>query len=70
MTLALVVPRDKADLPSKEDIYDILLKDFAKWQLPDDVVFVEAIPKTSVGKFDKKVIREAYKEYKLPEAVK
>jgi fatty-acyl-CoA synthase len=65
--LALVVPRDKADLPSKEEIYEILLKDFAKWQLPDDVVFVESIPKTSVGKFDKKVIREAYKEYKLPE---
>ncbi|MEO8609270.1 MAG: long-chain fatty acid--CoA ligase [Chloroflexota bacterium] len=68
--LALVVPRSKDDLPSKDEIYEILLKDFAKWQLPDDVVFVEAIPKTSVGKFDKKVIREAYKEYKLPEAVK
>ena len=27
---------------------------FAKWQLPDDVVFVEEIPLTSTGKIDKK----------------
>ena len=30
----------------------------AKWWLPDEVVFIEAVPKTSVGKFDKKVLRE------------
>ena len=30
---------------------------FAKWQLPDQILFVEAIPKTSVGKLDKKRIR-------------
>jgi fatty-acyl-CoA synthase len=38
-----------------------------KWQLPDDIVFVEAIPKTSVGKFDKKVLRVEYANYRLPE---
>ena len=38
----------------------------AKWWLPDEIKFVEAIPKTSVGKFDKKVIREQYKDYVLP----
>ena len=32
----------------------------ARWWLPDDVEFVEAIPKTSVGKFDKKVLRAKY----------
>ena len=64
--LALVVPRVKDDPPSKADIYDLLAKHFAKWQLPDDVVFVDAIAKTSVGKFDKKVIRETYKKYELP----
>jgi len=47
---------------TKEDIVAHLAKKFAKWQLPDEVVFVEAIPKTSVGKFDKKVIREQYKD--------
>ncbi|MBX3084115.1 MAG: long-chain fatty acid--CoA ligase [Anaerolineae bacterium] len=64
--LALVVPRAKDDPPNKTDIYELLTKHFAKWQLPDDVVFVESIAKTSVGKFDKKVLREAYKEYHLP----
>jgi fatty-acyl-CoA synthase len=29
----------------------------AKWWLPEDVVFIDAVPKTSVGKFDKKVLR-------------
>ena len=38
----------------------------AKWWLPDEIAFVEAIPKTSVGKFDKKVIRQQYKDYVLP----
>jgi fatty-acyl-CoA synthase len=36
--------------------------------LPDDVIFIEAVPKTSVGKFDKKVLRAQYKDYKLPDA--
>jgi fatty-acyl-CoA synthase len=30
----------------------------AKWWLPDEVRFIDEIPKTSVGKFDKKVIRQ------------
>jgi fatty-acyl-CoA synthase len=42
-----------------EDIIGVLAKKFAKWQLPlaQDVHFVAALPKTSVGKLDKKVIR-------------
>ena len=31
---------------------------FASWWIPDDVVFIDEIPKTSVGKFDKKVLRD------------
>jgi len=50
---------------TKENIIEFLRDKLAKWQLPDDVVFIEAIPKTSVGKFDKKVLREMYKNYKL-----
>ncbi len=65
--LALVVPRPNTAQPSKESIYELLSQHFAKWQLPDDIVFVEAIPKTSVGKFDKKIIREQYKDYALPD---
>jgi len=65
--LALVVPRPNTEPPTKESIYAHIAPHFAKWQLPNDIVFVEAIPKTSVGKFDKKVIREQYKDYALPE---
>ncbi|MHB8203168.1 MAG: AMP-binding enzyme, partial [Desulfomonilaceae bacterium] len=42
---------------SSQDIQEHLSKRFAKWQLPDTVLFVDSIPKTSVGKIDKKVIR-------------
>jgi fatty-acyl-CoA synthase len=31
-----------------------------KWGLPDDVVFLDEIPKTSVGKFSKKTLREKF----------
>ena len=37
------------------------LDKLARWALPDEVVLIEAVPKTSVGKFDKKVLRERFK---------
>ncbi len=42
---------------------------FAKWQLPDDVLFVDALPLTSTGKLDKKAIRArlASEGYTLPD---
>jgi acyl-CoA synthetase (AMP-forming)/AMP-acid ligase II len=42
---------------------------FAKWQLPDEVIFVEAVPLTSTGKLDKKAIRArlAAEGYVLPD---
>ena len=43
---------------TQEEIIDYLTPLVAKWWLPDEVRFVDEIPKTSVGKFDKKVIRE------------
>jgi fatty-acyl-CoA synthase len=61
--IALVVPREEyKDKITKEDITGHLSKKFARWQLPEAVVFVSAVPKTSVGKFDKKVVREEYKD--------
>jgi fatty-acyl-CoA synthase len=66
--LALVVPKpDYKDSLTKEEIYEHLSKRFTKMYLPDDIVFIESVPKTSVGKFNKKVLREQYKEYVLPE---
>ena len=33
---------------------------FAKWQLPDRIEVIEAVPRTSVGKFDKKALRARF----------
>jgi fatty-acyl-CoA synthase len=38
----------------------------AKWWLPDDVVFIDEVPKTSVGKFSKKDLRDKFGTYELP----
>jgi fatty-acyl-CoA synthase len=66
--LACVVAKpDFKDNLTKAEIYDHLRTRFDKMYLPDDIVFIDAVPKTSVGKFDKKVLREQYKNYELPE---
>jgi fatty-acyl-CoA synthase len=60
--LALVVLREGyRERVSKIDILEHLSRRFAKWQLPDEIKFVDEIPKTSVGKFKKSAIRELYK---------
>jgi len=65
--LACVVPKpDFKDSLTKDDIYEHLRARFDKMYLPDDIVFIEAVPKTSVGKFDKKVLRVQYKDHALP----
>jgi fatty-acyl-CoA synthase len=51
---------------TKEEILEFLKDRVAKWWLPDDVVFIEAVPKTSVGKFNKRALREQFKDYQLP----
>lgn len=43
---------------TKEDIITFLEPQFAKWWLPDDVIFMDEIPKTTVGKFLKRALRE------------
>jgi len=48
---------------SKEDILGFLRERLPKWWVPDDVVFVDEIPKTGTGKFDKKLLRERFRDY-------
>jgi fatty-acyl-CoA synthase len=60
--LACVVPRPGVGLQPAE-IIEFLRPQLARWALPDEVVLVEAVPKTSVGKFDKKVLRERFKDW-------
>ncbi|UCE12302.1 MAG: long-chain fatty acid--CoA ligase [Candidatus Heimdallarchaeota archaeon] len=66
--LALVVLRDEFKTKvSKDTIRTHLLEKFAKWQLPDEILFVDTILKTSVGKIDKKAIRVEYKDIYVSE---
>lgn len=43
---------------TKDDLLEFLAPQFAKWWIPDDILFFEEIPKTSVGKFLKMALRE------------
>ncbi len=52
---------------SEEDVLDFLEDRVAKWWMPDRVVFIEQIPKTGTGKFDKKVVRDQYADLLLEE---
>jgi len=60
--VACVVLQDGIEL-TKEDIMAYLEPNFVKWWLPDDVIFMDDIPKTSVGKFLKRALREQIREH-------
>ncbi len=63
--LAVIVPKpDQAEGITKDELIEFLRPKFAKFWLPDDLVFIKEMPKTSVGKFDKKVLRERFKEHR------
>ena len=57
--LALVVVRSGHQL-SADVVRKHLASQFAKWQLPEQVIFTNAIARTSVGKIDKKLLRVDY----------
>lgn len=65
--LACVVAKPGESL-TREEVLAFLDGRVAKWWLPDDVVFVDVIPKTSVGKFSKRDLREQFAGYVLPTA--
>ena len=66
--LACVVAKEESRQSlDKARIMDFIRDKFARWWLPDDVVFIDEIPKTSVGKFDKKVLRERFQDYVVGE---
>ena len=54
--VALVILSSESNLAS-ELILDHCLLKFAKWQIPDEILFVDEIPLTSTGKMDKKTVR-------------
>lgn len=62
--LATVVLKEGASA-DYESLRAFLAGKIAKWQLPERWSVVESVPKTSVGKFDKKVIRKRYADGEL-----
>ncbi len=57
--LVVVVPAEGKS-PTAQELIDFLQGRVARWWLPERWTFVDEIPKTSVGKFDKKVLRGRY----------
>jgi fatty-acyl-CoA synthase len=64
----LVVVLKKDQKATKDDILGFMQGKIAKWWLPDDVAFVDEIPHTATGKIQKIVLRERFKDYRLPTA--
>jgi len=56
--VAFVVPKpEHAETVTAEEIRAFLTDKVARWWMPDEIRFIAEIPKTSAGKFDKKVLR-------------
>lgn len=64
----LVVVRKAGASLSREELLGFFEGRIAKWQIPDDVAFVDEIPHTATGKIQKLKLREQFKGHKLPTA--
>jgi fatty-acyl-CoA synthase len=65
--LLIVVRRPDADV-TKDDLLKFLDGKIAKWWMPDDVQFIDAIPHGATGKILKTALRKHFEGYKLPTA--
>lgn len=61
--LACVVVKSEGSV-TRDELLEWLRPRVAKWWLPDDVVFIDEVPKTSVGKFSKKDLRDRFADYR------
>ena len=61
-----IVPRDGSGV-TPEALREFLEPRIAHWWMPDEIVFIDAIPKTGTGKFDKKVVRDQYADLLMEE---
>ncbi|HAB06104.1 MAG TPA: long-chain fatty acid--CoA ligase, partial [Alcanivorax sp.] len=60
--LLIVVPHADA-ARDKQALLDHMAGSIAKWQLPDDVIYVDELPHTATGKVSKRHLREDYMDY-------
>jgi len=61
--VAAVVLKKGAQITA-EELRAFLAETFAQWQLPDAFVFLDTLPRTSVGKFKKIALREQFADWK------
>jgi fatty-acyl-CoA synthase len=66
----LIAVKEPDAAVTKEDVINHLADSLAKWQLPDDVIFVDELPHTATGKILKTKLRGEYKDYQLPTVTK
>jgi fatty-acyl-CoA synthase len=65
--LLVVVKKPGAEV-SRQELLAFYEGKVAKWQVPDDVAFVDAIPLGATGKMQKMKLREQFKDHRLPSA--
>jgi fatty-acyl-CoA synthase len=65
--LLVVVRKPGVEVTARE-ILDFFAGKVAKWQVPDDVAFVESIPLGATGKMLKTKLRETFRNHRLPGA--
>ncbi len=61
----LIIVSSKDGEQSRNGILKLLGDKLAKWQIPDDIIFVENLPMTATGKVDKKVLRSEFGDHYL-----
>ncbi len=58
----------RCDEVEKEELLTYMTNHIAKWQLPNDILFVEELPHGATGKLNKLKLRDEYSDYKFPDA--
>jgi fatty-acyl-CoA synthase len=64
----LIVQLKQGQSATREDILKYMDGKIAKWWMPDDIVFIDAIPHTATGKILKTALRDQFKTYSFPTA--
>lgn len=62
--ILIVIPK-KGIQPEKNSIINLLKKHFSKWQIPEDIIFVDKLPLTATGKVSKLTLRGEYENFFL-----
>ncbi|SEP84794.1 long-chain fatty acid--CoA ligase [Thalassovita taeanensis] len=63
----LIAVAATADRPTLEELHAHMAEHFAKWQMPDDLIWIESLPLTATGKTSKLTLRQNFEGYQLPD---